>query len=239
MDGFISSIQSLGTVDGPGVRFVVFFQGCPLRCGYCHNPETRNFKEGTKYSADDIVNKAVRFKEYFGKDGGVTLSGGEPIMQPEFAAEIFRKCHDNGINTCLDTSGCVINEAVERLIDLSDYIMLDIKFTNDSDYLKHIGCSINKPLEFLEMLNRRNKTVRIRQVIVPTLNDNDENLEKLAEIVKQNPCVKAVELLPFKKICKTKYDNLKIAFPFDCYDAAGDIKPLQEKLNEMIKKETT
>ncbi len=235
MEGFISSIQSMGTVDGPGVRFVVFLQGCPLRCGYCHNPETRNFGEGTKYSADEIVNKALRFKEYFGKDGGITLSGGEPIMQPEFAAEIFKKCRKNGISTCLDTSGCVINDAVEELIDLTDYVMLDIKFTSDSDYLKHIGCSIGKPLEFLKLLNRKNKTVRLRQVIVPSLNDNDESLKTLAEIAKNYPCVKGVELLPFKKICKTKYENLSLDFPFDCYNAAGDISNLQQKLNEMIK----
>lgn len=239
MDGFVSSIQSMGTLDGPGVRFVAFLQGCPLRCAYCHNPETQDIKGGTKYSADEIVNKTIRFKEYFGAEGGITLSGGEPLLQAEFAAEIFAKCKQNGINTCLDTSGCIINENVEKLIDLSDYIMLDIKFTNDSDYLKYIGCSIDKPLEFLEMLNRKNKKVRIRQVIVPTLNDNDENLERLCEIVKNNPCVKSVELLPFKKICKTKYDALNIPFLFDIYESAGDISHLQQKLNNMIKKETT
>ncbi len=239
MDGFISSIQSMGTLDGPGVRFVAFLQGCPLRCGYCHNPETQDIKGGIKYSADEIVNKAIRFKEYFGTEGGITLSGGEPLLQPEFATEIFAKCKQNGINTCLDTSGCIINENVERLIDLSDYIMLDIKFTNDSDYLKYIGCSIDKPLEFLKMLNRKNKAVRIRQVIVPTLNDNDESLERLAEIVKNNPCIESVELLPFKKICKTKYDALNIPFLFDIYESAGDISHLQQKLNNMIKKETT
>lgn len=239
MDGFVSSIQSMGTLDGPGVRFVAFLQGCPLRCGYCHNPETQDIKGGTKYSADEIVNKTIRFKEYFGTEGGITLSGGEPLLQAEFAAEIFAKCKQNGINTCLDTSGCIINENVEKLIDLSDYIMLDIKFTNDGDYLKYVGCSIDKPFEFLKILNQKNKAVRIRQVIVPTLNDNDENLERLCEIVKNNPCVKSVELLPFKKICKTKYDALNIPFLFDIYESAGDISHLQQKLNNMIKKETT
>lgn len=239
MDGFVSSIQSMGTLDGPGVRFVAFFQGCPLRCGYCHNPETRDIKGGTKYSADEILSKVIRFKEYFGTEGGITLSGGEPLLQAEFAAEIFAKCKQNDINTCLDTSGCIINENVEKLIDLSDYIMLDIKFTNDSDYLKYVGCQLSKPLEFLKMLNRKNKVVRIRQVIVPTLNDNDENLKKLCEIVKNNPCVESVELLPFKKICKTKYDALNIPFLFDIYESAGDISHLQQKLNNMIKKETT
>ena len=239
MDGFVSSIQSMGTLDGPGVRFVVFLQGCPLRCGYCHNPETQAGMGGTKYSAEEIAGKALRFKEYFGAQGGITLSGGEPLLQAEFAAEIFEKCKQNGINTCLDTSGSVINENVKKLIDLSDYIMLDIKFTNDSDYLKYVGCTLSKPLEFLKMLNLKNKRVRIRQVIVPTLNDGDENLQRLCEIVKNNPCVEMVELLPFKKICKTKYDALDMPFLFDVYESAGDISHLQQKLNDMIKKETT
>ena len=234
MDGFVSSIQSMGTLDGPGVRFVAFLQGCPLRCGYCHNPETQAVKGGTKYSADEIVNKAIRFKEYFGAEGGITLSGGEPLLQAEFAAEIFAKCKQNGINTCLDTSGCTINENVEKLIDLSDYIMLDIKFTNDSDYLKYIGCHLSKPLEFLELLQRKNKAVRIRQVVVPGLNDDDENILKLSEIVKKYSCIKSVELLPFKKICKSKYDALNREFLFEKYNSPtkAEIDILQEKLKQ-------
>ncbi len=235
--GFVNSIQTLGTLDGPGVRFVVFMQGCPLKCGYCHNPETQELSGGTKFSADEILEKAIRYKEYFGKDGGITVSGGEPLLQAEFVAEIFEKCHQNGINTCLDTRGCIINEAVEKLIDLTDYVMLDIKFTNDEDYRKYIGCSLSKPLEFLELLQRKNKAVRIRQVIVPSLNDSDENILKLSEIVKKYSCIKSVELLPFKKICKSKYDALNREFLFENYETPtkAQIDVLQNKFNDFIK----
>ena len=234
MTGKVHSIQSLGTVDGPGVRFVVFLQGCPLRCGYCHNPETQELSGGTKYSSDEIVEKAIRYKAYFGKNGGITVSGGEPLLQAEFVAEIFKKCHQNGINTCLDTSGVVINEAVESLVDLSDYVMLDIKFTNDEDYLKYVGCSLSKPIEFLKLLENKSKAVRIRQVIVPTLNDNDENILKLSKIVGEYTCIKSVELLPFKKICKSKYDALNREFLFEKFDAPTktQIDNLYDKLKK-------
>lgn len=235
--GGINSIQTLGTVDGPGVRFVVFLQGCPLRCGYCHNPETQELSGGTKYSSDDIVNKALRYREYFGEDGGITLSGGEPLLQANFCAEIFTKCHKNGINTCLDTSGCVINDDIKKLIDLTDYVLLDIKFTNNQDYEKYVGCSLSKPLEFLELLASKNKSVKLRQVIVPTLNDSEENIKKLSEIANKYSCVKAVELLPFKKICKSKYDSLNREFLFEGFETptSAEISALQEKLNNLIK----
>jgi pyruvate formate lyase activating enzyme len=232
--GFVNSIQTLGTLDGPGVRFVVFMQGCPLKCGYCHNPETQELSGGKEYAADQIVASVLRYKEYFGKDGGITVSGGEPLLQAEFVAEIFEKCHQNGINTCLDTSGCIINEAVEKLIDLTDYLMLDIKFTSDDDYRRYIGCPLSKPLEFLELLQRKNKAVRIRQVVVPGLNDSDKNILKLSEIVKKYSCIKSVELLPFKKICKSKYDALNREFLFEKYNSPtkAEIDILQEKLKQ-------
>ena len=235
--GKINSVQTLGTLDGPGVRFVVFLQGCPLKCGYCHNPETQEPSGGTSFTADEIVNKALRYKEYFGKDGGITLSGGEPLLQADFCAEVFEKCHQNGINTCLDTSGCIINKAVESLVDLSDYIMLDIKFTNEQDYKEYVGCSMSAPLEFLQMLQRKNKRVRLRQVIVPTLNDNEENILKLGQIAKEFSCVEKIELLPFKKICKSKYDALNREFLFEKFETPTikEISALQEKLNSLIK----
>ncbi len=237
MNGFVSSFQSLGTLDGPGVRFVVFLQGCPLKCGYCHNPETHEVMGGESFSSDEIVGKALRFKEYFGENGGITLSGGEPLLQADFAAEVFEKCHQNGINTCLDTSGCIINSAVERLIDLSDFILLDIKFTNNDDYKKFVGCSIDVPLEFLKLLDKKGKQVILRQVIVPSLNDNEENIIKLSEIVKSFGCIERVELLPFKKICKTKYDALNREFLFDRFESAdkGCVNELQKQLENYIK----
>ena len=231
--GQVHSIQSLGTVDGPGLRFVVFLQGCNLRCKCCHNPDTWNMNGEKQFTAEEIVEKAKKYKEYFGKKGGITLSGGEPILQADFACEVFRLCHENGINTCLDTSGSILNDNVKKLLSETDRVLLDIKYTNDADYLQNVGCSLEKPMEFLEYLNEQKIPTTIRQVIIPTINDNEENIEKLNEIVKQYPCIDKVELLPFKKICQTKYDSMNIEFPFGNLDTPT--KETMNKLNELLK----
>ena len=231
--GQVHSIQSLGTVDGPGLRFVVFLQGCNLRCKCCHNPDTWEMNGEKQFTAEEIVEKAKKYKEYFGKKGGITLSGGEPILQADFACEVFRLCHENSINTCLDTSGSILNDNVKKLLSETDRVLLDIKYTNDADYLQNVGCSLEKPMEFLEYLNEKQIPTTIRQVIIPTINDNEENIEKLNEIVKQYPCIDKVELLPFKKICQTKYDSMKIEFPFGNMDTPT--KETMNKLNELLK----
>ena len=212
--GQVHSIQSLGTVDGPGLRFVVFLQGCNLRCGCCHNPDTWEMHSDKQFTAEEIVEKALHYKEYFGEKGGITLSGGEPLLQAEFCYEIFKHCHENGINTCLDTSGSILNDKIKKLLTETDRVLLDIKYTDDDLYIKNVGCSLEKPLEFLYYLNERKVPVTLRQVIIPTLNDNDENIDKLNEIIKSHSCIDKVELLPFKKICQTKYDNMQIPFSF-------------------------
>ncbi len=231
--GFVSSIQSLGTLDGPGIRYVVFLQGCPLRCGCCHNPETWEFGKGEQYTSDEILQNLLKYKEYFGELGGITLSGGEPIMQSEFATEVFKKCKQNGINTCLDTSGCILNESVKELLEYTDYVMLDIKYATDEYYQKYVGVSIDKSLEFLKYLESKCKRVRIRQVIIPSLNDTEKDIEKLKQILKPFSCVEKIELLPFKKICQTKYNELKIDFPFKDIPSADTkkVKQLQQKVN--------
>lgn len=211
--GRINSIQSLGTVDGPGIRFVVFFQGCPLRCKCCHNPDTWDINGGTEISAEEIVEKAKRCKSYFGEKGGITLSGGEPLLQPEFALEIFRLCHAEGINTCLDTSGCILTDAVKDLLKETDRVLLDIKFTENSLYKENVGCSMQAPLEFIDYLNEKRIPVTLRQVIIPGLNNNKENILKLRSIANTHICVDKTELLPFKKICAAKYDAMGINFP--------------------------
>lgn len=214
MNGQVHSIQSLGTVDGPGLRFVVFLQGCNLRCKCCHNPDTWEMKGGKTYTAEEIVKKALNYREYFGEKGGITLSGGEPLLQADFAYEVFRLCHENNINTCLDTSGNILNESVKKLLSETDRVLLDIKYTDDDLYLQNVGCSMSKPLDFLEFLNEKEIPITIRQVIIPTLNDNGENIEKLNKIVNEHTCIDKVELLPFKKICQTKYDSMNMEFPF-------------------------
>lgn len=214
MNGYINSIQTLGTLDGPGVRFVVFLQGCNLRCGCCHNPDTWEIGAGTEYSAEILAEKCEHYREYFGKDGGITVSGGEPLLQAEFVKELFKICKEKGINTCLDTSGSILNENIKEMLKFCDRVLLDIKYTNDSDYREYVGCSIDSPLEFLEYLNEKNIPVTLRQVIIPTLNDDTQNIEKLREIIKKYPCIDKTELLPFKKLCSVKYEKLGIDFKF-------------------------
>ncbi len=232
MTGRVHSIQSLGTVDGPGVRFVVFFQGCNLRCKCCHNPDTWDMAGGKEYSAEEIVNKAIRYKEYFGAEGGITLSGGEPLLQAEFAREIFEKCHENGINTCLDTSGSVLNQSVKDLLEVTDRVLLDYKYTDDASYRDNVGCSIERVNAFLEYLQKKNIPVTLRQVIIPTVNDTEENALKLKEAIHKYPCVDKTELLPFRKICAVKYENLGIPFPFGEMDTPSNA--LMNSLNALL-----
>lgn len=228
--GNIHSIQSLGTVDGPGIRFVVFLQGCNLRCGCCHNPDTWEMSGGTEYTAEEIVQKVIRYKEYFGENGGITLSGGEPLLQADFAYEVFSLCHKEGINTCLDTSGSILNDSVKKLLTVTDRVLLDIKYTSDEQYREHVGCAMEKPLEFLDYLQSQKIPTTLRQVIIPTLTDNEDNVKKLKDIADKHAMVDKIELLPFRKICQTKYDNMGIRFKF------GNIpEPTRDKMQELNK----
>lgn len=235
--GRVSSFQSLGTLDGPGIRYVVFLQGCPLRCGCCHNPETHDINGGEEYTANQIVERAVKCREYFGAQGGITLSGGEPLMQVDFAIEIFKKAKEQGINTCLDTSGCIFGDKVKELLSLTDYCMLDVKYATDELYKAYVGCGIETPLKFLDYLNEQGIPTRIRQVIVPGINDTDADLDALDDIIKDKKIDK-VELLPFKKICRTKYDSMGKEFPFDKYESADakTVLSMQEKINNKLQK---
>ena len=211
--GWVHSIQTLGTVDGPGVRFVVFLQGCPLRCKCCHNPDTWDVNGGTEYTAEELVKKAVRYREYFGAEGGVTLSGGEPLLQAAFARDVFALCHEHGLNTCLDTSGCVMNDEVRALLSVTDRVLLDYKYTTDEDYRRYVGCSLAPVQAFLEYLNEQHIPTTLRQVIIPTLNDTAEQAAALKAVAAAHACVDKIELLPFRKICQTKYDAMEIPFP--------------------------
>ena len=217
----------MGTLDGPGVRFVAFTQGCPLRCACCHNPETWGLNGGTVYTAEQVVNRALKYKEYFGKTGGITLSGGEPLLQPEFTAEIFKLCRENGINTCLDTSGC--EHLADFVLDYTDYCLLDIKYTTDEQYKKYVGCSLAQPTYFLKQLNDRNIPTRIRQVIIKGLNDTPESIKRLKELVSPFKCVSEIELLPFRKLCVSKYEKLGLDFPLKetPETASSDIEKLK------------
>lgn len=213
MKARIDSIQSLGAVDGPGVRFVLFMQGCPLRCEYCHNPESWDMSGGEEMSLSEIMEKLHRYRNYFGKDGGLTVSGGEPLCQAEFVYELFKLCHYYGINTALDTSGCILNDTVKKVIAETDTVLLDYKMTNADDYKKHIGCDIEKVNEFLDYLESEKKTVWLRHVVVDGITNSDENAIFLKKLKGKYTCIKKIELLPFHKMCIEKYERLGIDFP--------------------------
>ena len=214
LSGRIHSIQSMGTLDGPGVRFVIFAQGCPLRCKCCHNPDTWDPSGGKTYTPAELVTRALRFKEYFGEDGGVTVSGGEPLLQAEFVTELFKLCHEAGLNTCLDTSGCILTPAVKTLLTHTDRVLLDIKYTTDADYRAYVGCGMATPMAFLDYLTEQSIPATLRQVIIPSVNDTEEQVAVLGRIAAAHPNVDKVELLPFRKICQIKYDSLGMEFPF-------------------------
>lgn len=211
--GRIHSFQSLGTADGPGVRAVVFMQGCPLRCACCHNPDTWDFNGGTEVTPDEIFRKIKRLKNYFGEEGGVTVSGGEPLMQPEFIKELFTLCKTDGITTAIDTSGCILNDKIKEILNLTDTVLLDYKYVTDELYKTKVGTEKSKVDEFLEYLESQNINTWIRQVIIKDLNNNETSILKLKELKEKYSCIKKIELLPFRKLCIEKYQKLNIQFP--------------------------
>lgn len=222
----VNSFQSMGAVDGPGVRFVVFLQGCNLRCKYCHNPETLDVKEENLYSAKDILSKVNRVKNYIFDKGGVTFSGGEPLLQAGKLIDVFRTLKDEGYHIALDTNGSILNDDVKTLMEYTDLVLLDMKMPTDKKYMEFTGQGINKPYDFFNYLVKINKDVWIRQVIIKGVNDNNENISFLKEL-KKNKNVKKIELLPFRKLCVSKYEQLKIPFL---------MKDFEETDNETIKK---
>ncbi len=211
--GYIHSFQSLGTLDGPGVRFVAFLQGCPLRCACCHNPDTWACGEGRVYTAAEVVERALRYRPYFGEAGGITLSGGEPLWQADFAAAILRRAREAGLHTCLDTSGCFLHAAARRALDFTDRVLLDIKYTDEQKYRTHVGGSLADTLLFLTYLQEKGIKTTLRQVIIPGLNDDEASVLVLKNIAKCHPVVDKIGLLPFRKLCTVKYEQLGIPFP--------------------------
>lgn len=232
MKGRINSIQTLGTLDGPGVRFVLFVQGCPLRCAYCHNPDTWESSGGTEYTPEEIFAKARRYKSYFGEAGGITVSGGEPLLQAEFVKELFTLCKGDGIHTCLDTSGGVWNDCADGLLDVTDLCLLDVKMTTAMDYRKYVSWDMAPVMRFFDRLSEKNVPVWVRQVIVKGINDNRDNMQRLRDIVSRHRNVERVELLPFRKLCTSKYENLGLNFLLKDYPETqrSDIKQLEQYL---------
>ena len=215
MTGFIHSIESFGTVDGPGVRFVVFFQGCPMRCLYCHNPDTRAHG-GTEYTANEIIGKMLRNISFY-ETGGITASGGEPLLQLPFLIELFSLAKREGIHTALDTSGITFNKddthLFDRLMEVCDLVMLDIKHIDNDMHIHLTGSPNTNPLNFLEYLEKKGKRVWVRHVIVPEITYKEEYLVRLGSHLKGYTCVDKIEVLPYHTLGVNKYEGLGIDYP--------------------------
>lgn len=212
--GRLHSIESFGAVDGPGVRFVAFLQGCPLRCRYCHNPDTWNPQEGTVISSGELVEQILTYKSFISR-GGVTISGGEPLLQSEFCEAVIDGCHENGIHTAIDTSGFISLEISKNAIDKADMLLLDIKDIDSEDCKALTWQSNENAIKTLDYCEETKKPVWIRHVIVPQYTLNDEKLQKLGQFLKNYSCIEKVELLPYHTMGKYKWEQLKIPYLLD------------------------
>lgn len=225
MKGFIHSFESFGTVDGPGIRFVVFMQGCPMRCIYCHNPDTWTVGGGREYSAEEVANTALKYKNYI-KNGGVTVSGGEPLLQIDFVCELFRILKGAGVHTALDTSGITFDgndpEKLKKyyeLIKYCDLVLLDIKHIDDGEHKKLTGHSNKNPLAFARFLSDNGVKLWIRHVLVTGITDDDNYLKATRKFIDGLKTVEKVEVLPYHTMGKVKYEKLGIKYPL------GELKP--------------
>lgn len=219
MIGRLHSLESFGTVDGPGIRFVAFFQGCPMRCAFCHNPDTWNPDGAVQYewTPEQLMEEVKKYKNFI-KKGGVTCTGGEPLMQPEFLIAFLKLCKDAGYHTALDTSGVIFNEKAKEAIRYCDLVMLDIKTLDDSIHSTYTGCSRKNNQAFLDYLQEVGKTTWIRHVVVPGYTDNDDRLRTLAQHISKYSVVERVEILPYHTMGKYKYEGLGIPYPLDGVD---------------------
>lgn len=222
MIGYIHSFESFGTVDGPGIRYVIFLKGCPLRCKYCHNPDTWTRENAKEYDVDRIVKEALRYKGYFGEKGGITLTGGEPLLQFDFALELFKKFKENNIHTACDTSGYMFNpndkENVKRheeLIKYVDLFLLDIKHINNEEHKKLTKVNNENILAFAKFLSDHGKKMWIRHVLVPGITLNDEYLSELKTFIDTLETVEKIEVLPYHTMGTVKYKNLGIPYPLE------------------------
>ena len=219
MEGNIHSFESFGTVDGPGIRYVVFMQGCPMRCKYCHNPDTWQVGAGKKYTAEAVFKEILKYKNYI-KSGGVTVSGGEPLLQAEFITELFRLLKAEGIHTALDTSGITFDkdnpQSVEKHLSVlryTDLVLLDIKHIDEDEHKALTGFSNKRTLDFAQFLSENGKKMWIRHVLVPDITDKDEYLQKLKQFISGLKTVERVEVLPYHTMGEVKYEKLGLPYP--------------------------
>lgn len=219
MKGYIHSVESFGTVDGPGLRFVVFFQGCPMRCRYCHNPDTWQPNTGMQMSAEEIMAQFMRNKGFY-TSGGITVTGGEPLLQIDFLTELFILAKKENIHTCIDTSGVTYNrdnaaymEKLDRLMEYTDLVMLDLKHIDDEKHISLTGHSNRNILEFVKYLDRKNIPVWVRHVVVPTVTDDPVYWDRLGRFMASLSNVKALDVLPYHTMGVKKYRKMGMEYP--------------------------
>lgn len=230
MKGRIHSMESFGTVDGPGIRFVAFMQGCPLRCQFCHNPDTWDPKGTCQYelTPQELLEEVLRYRSFIAK-GGVTLSGGEPLMQADFVREFFSLCKAEGLHTTLDTSGAICTPKSFSVLDYTDLVLLDIKTMDPALYPTLTGVGQHNNILFLDELQRRGIDVWIRHVVVPTLTDDDNWLHALGKHVSKYSVVKQIEVLPYHTLGTYKYKEMGIPYPLE------GVEPLSPSRTKEIK----
>lgn len=245
MIGHIHSTESFGAADGPGVRFIVFMQGCHMRCRYCHNPDTWKMDGGDEVTADEILKRALRFKPYWGKDGGITISGGEPLLQIDFVIELFKKAKELGINTCIDTAGNPFTKEepffskFEELMKYTDLLLLDLKEINPARHKDLTGFDNSNIIEMAKYLYEINKPVWIRHVLVPEHSDFDEDLDALGDFIDTLSNVDRVEILPYHTLGKFKWENLGIPYSLESISppSAERIENAKQRIHAGIRKQ--
>lgn len=235
MSGRIHSLESFGTVDGPGVRFVVFVQGCPMRCAYCHNPDTWAMNGGTIMEASEIIEQYERNLPFY-KGGGITVTGGEPLMQVDFLIELFSLAKEKGIHTCIDTSGIAYKpnniayiEKLDKLMTMTDLVMLDIKHIDPQKHKELTSQDNDGILAFCDYLNRKKIDTWIRHVVVPTITDDDKYLYQLGYFIGQFSNIKALDVLPYHTMGKPKYDKLGMAYKLENIPAMDKNTAIEKK----------
>lgn len=213
MKGLVHSVESCGTVDGPGIRYILFLSGCSLRCCYCHNPDTSFVRRGTERSSEDILEEMSRYRDFLvNAGGGVTISGGDPLFQPEMTRAILKGCKEMGLHTCLDTSGHLGCNADDEILDLTDLILLDIKSWNPEQYQRVTGQKLQPTLDFAERLAKRGKAVWLRYVLVPGMTDQMDDIAALARYASGLGNIQRVDVLPFHQMGRYKWQELNLDY---------------------------
>lgn len=227
----VHSFESFGAVDGPGIRYIIFMQGCHLQCKYCQNRDTWNTTTGTLYSVSDLMKKILKYKNYFiASGGGVTVSGGEPLLQAKFLIELFKELKKENITIAVDTSGSVVlTDTIKEIISLADLFLLDIKCINDDICKDLTGVSNKRELEFAKYLSDNNKDMWIRQVLVPGITDCEDDLIKLKEFLHSLKTVKKIDILPYHDLGKFKWTNLGLQYPLEGVRTANNEDVLRAK----------